>query len=116
MRKTLLVDGSAVVQRNLAKPHMVWDGTKTDGFGFLCKLNPNKIICLTTRIDFSFIFYTYKYECSKESSKLQRSILNASIDLTWQIRLSVHQNCSTAAGARGFHLASYLSSAFSSVV
>ena len=114
MRKTLLVDGSAVVQRNLAKPHIVWDGTKTDGFGFLCKLNANKIICLTTRINFSFFFDTYKYECSKESSKLQPSILNASIDLTCQVRLSIHQNCSTA--ARGFHLVSYWSSAFSSVV
>ena len=30
VRKTLPVDGSAVVQRNLAKPHMVWDETKID--------------------------------------------------------------------------------------
>ena len=28
MRKTLLVDGSAVVKRNLAKPQMVWDEEK----------------------------------------------------------------------------------------
>ena len=47
MRKTLLVDGSAVVQRNLAKPHMVRDETKTDGLGCLCKLNTNKVISLT---------------------------------------------------------------------
>ena len=56
MQKTLLGDGSAVVQRNLAKPRMVRDETKTDGLGCLCKLNPNKIISLTTRIDFSFLF------------------------------------------------------------
>ena len=58
MWKTLLGDGSAVVQRNLAKPHMVQDETKTDGLGCLCKLNPNKVISLTTRIDFlSFFLY-----------------------------------------------------------
>ena len=92
MRKTLLVDGSAVMQRNLAKPHMVRDETKTDCLGSLCKLNLNKVISLTTRIDFSFLFCTYKYERSIESSKLQPSILNASIDLTWQVPLSVPQN------------------------
>ena len=81
MRKTALVDESAVVQRNLAKPRMVRDETKIDGLGCLCKLNPNKIISLATRIDFSFLFYTYKYECSIQSSKLQSSISNASIDL-----------------------------------
>ena len=48
MRKTLLVDGSAVVQRNLAKPHMVRDETKIDGLGCLCKLNPNKVISLSS--------------------------------------------------------------------
>ena len=93
MRKTFLGDGSAVVQRNLAKPHMVQDETKTDGSGCLCKLNPNKVISLTTRIDFSFFFfYTYKYDCSIESSKLQPSILNASIDFAWQVPLYAHQN------------------------
>ena len=48
MLKTLLFDGSAVVQRNLAKPHMVRDETKIDGLGCLCKLNPNKVISLSS--------------------------------------------------------------------